>query len=306
MKFVLSLFLWVWACFSIAAQDDFYWVTAEQGDGIFSLLRKQGLDPAKHYKDFLELNTEGLKNGSDLKVGVAYKVPVSKDSFKKTGVLVESEENVEAPIFDKELGKMSLKSETLREAVYYLIAYAGEQGDESFVQDIAKSVAADLITNGAQVYIMDKIELDDASLSDTQKMNSFIETINKKYLQNSGKYQRVLIIRADNKVEKRNMNIAVYHHNKSEQGQRFADNIQNVFEQNSVSNISSTKADRVFKDKTSLYLARNILPAISLITLDDDAKTANEKISLKTDKQKLASLLSNGIMNDFVDLEIEN
>lgn len=306
MKFVLSLSLWVWACFSIAAQDDFYWVTAEQGDGIFSLLRKQGLDPAKHYKDFLELNKEGLKNGSALKIGVDYKVPVSADSFKKTGVVVQSEKQLEAPIFDKELGKMSLKSETLKEAVYYLIAETGKSGDESFVQDIVKSVAADLITNGAQVYIMDKIELGEASLSGTKKMNSYIETINKKYLQNSGKYQRVLIIRADNKVEKRNMNVAVYHYNKSEQGERFADNIQNVFEQNSVSNISSTKADRVFKDKNSLYLARNILPAISLITLDDDATTANEKISLKTDKQKLASLLSNGIMNDYVDLEIEN
>ncbi|GLU43631.1 hypothetical protein [Allomuricauda sp. NBRC 101325] len=306
MKFVFSLFLWVWACFTITAQENFYWVTAEQGDGIFSLLRKQGLDPAKHYKDFLELNKEGLNNGSALKIGVDYKVPVSQDSFKKTGVVVQSEENVEAPIFDKELGKMSLKSETLKEAVYYLIAETSELGDENFVQDIAKSVAADLMTNGAQVYIMDKIDASDTSLSETQKMGSYIETINKKYLQNSGKYQRVLIIRADNKVEKRNMNVAVYHYNKSEQGQRFADNIQNVFEKNSVSNISSTKAERVFTDKSSLYLARNILPAISLITLDDDAKTAQEKISLKTDKQKLASLLSNGIMNDYVDLEIEN
>ncbi|WP_375325541.1 hypothetical protein [Flagellimonas sp. GZD32] len=306
MKFVFSLFLWVWACFTITAQEDFYWVTAEQGDGIFSLLRKQGLDPAKHYKDFLELNTESLKNGSALKVGIDYKVPVAEDSFKKTGIVVQSEKNSEAPIFDKELREMSLKSETLKEAVYYLIAETGELGDESFVQDIAKNVAAELMTNGAQVYIMDKIEQDGTTLTDTQKMGSYIEAINKKYLQNSGKYQRVLIIRADNKVEKRNMNVAVYHYNKSEQGQRFAENIQNVFQKNSVSNISSTKADRVFKDKNSLYLARNILPAISLITLDDDAKTAQEKISMRTDKQKLASLLSNGIMNDYVDLEIEN
>ena len=62
MKSRLSLLFWVWACTFIFAQESTYYkVVAEQGDGIFSLLRKQGLDPAKHYGEFLELNSDKIK-----------------------------------------------------------------------------------------------------------------------------------------------------------------------------------------------------------------------------------------------------
>src|SRR5690606_40436879 len=49
------------------------------------------------------------------------------------------------------------------------------------------------------------------------------------------------------------LDVAVYHYNKSEQGQRFAENIQNVFKQNSVSNRSYKNVDLIFEDKNSLY-----------------------------------------------------
>src|SRR5690606_16087338 len=138
-----------------------------------------------------------------------------------------------------------------------------------------------------------------------QKMGSYIEVINKRYLQNSGKYQRVLVIRADAVSGRENMDVAVYHYNKSEQGQRFAENIQNVFKQNSVSNRSYKNVDLIFEDKNSLYLAKNILPAISLLTLEKASDTSKEKIAVRPDKKRYASLISDGIMNDYVDLEFE-
>jgi N-acetylmuramoyl-L-alanine amidase. len=312
MKILSTLIIWAWACFAIFAQEQpYYKVVAEQGDGIFSMLRKQGLDPAKHYEEFVTLNADQIKDGSYLKVGVEYKIPQSPDSFKKTGVLVKPAEGTETPIFDKELAQMNLKSEKLKDAVYYLIVDSNKNADDNFVKEVAQSLAADLMVNGAKVYILgneipETVVSDSVMITENQRMGKYIEVINKRYLQNSGKYQRVLIIRANGVTEKTNMDVAVYHYNKSEQGQRFAENIKNVFKKNSISNKSYKDVNMIFEDQNSLYLAKNILPAISLLTLENASKESNDKIAVRPDKKKFAGWISNGIMNDYVDLEIEN
>lgn len=310
MKFFPSLLLWVCACSFLFAQDLPNTVIAEQGDGIFSLLRKQGLDPVKHYEEFIKLNEEKIKDGSFLQVGVAYQIPRATDSFKKTGVQILDENGTEEPIFDKELAKMSLKSEKLKDAVYYLIVENDVHQDNGFVRETTQNLASELMVHGAKVYILGNespeiLEETEAETDHTQKMDAYIDAINKRYLQNSGKYQRVLVIRANAVTGKGNMNVAVYHYNKSEEGQRLAENIQNVFKKNSVSR-SSDNSNMIFEDSNSLYLAKNTLPAVSLLTLDNESpKSKEEKISVRPNKKLLANLLTNGIMNDFVDLEIE-
>lgn len=308
MRLMPTLFFWVCACSVILAQEDHYTVVAQPGDGIFSLLRKQGLDPVKHYEEFIKLNSEKIKNGSLLQVGVGYEVPRAEDSFKKTGVVVQSKDGVEQPIFDSELGQMSLKSETLKNAVYYLIV-ENEESAEDYARAITENLAAELMVHGAQVYILGQETADslgsDKPLTQMEKMGNYIEAINKRYIQNSGKYQRVLVIRATGVNAGNQMDVAVYHYNKSELGQRFANNIQNVFKENSISNRTYKNVDMIFDDKGSLYLARNILPAISLITLENTSKKSEEKIAVRLDRKRFANLLTNGIMNDYVDLEIE-
>ncbi|MEC8831095.1 MAG: hypothetical protein VX772_01955, partial [Bacteroidota bacterium] len=134
----------------------------------------------------------------------------------------------------------------------------------------------------------------------------YIKVINKRYLQNTGKYQRVLVIRSEDISEKDNMDVAVYHYNKSSQGQRFAENIQNVFEQNNVSNKAFDNASLIFEDQNSLFLARNVLPAVSLLTIENTTNTSESKISLKPNKKEFANLISNGIINDYVEVEFDN
>lgn len=292
-----------------AQETSYYTVKAEQGDGIFSLLRKQGLDPAKHYEEFVKLNSGNIKNGSFLQVGTAYKIPQAADALKKTGVVVRTGEGAEAPIFDGELAQMSLKSDKLKDAVYYIITEDPQNTENDYVKGVAESLAADLMVHGAKVYIMGDGVSEPSHgelVTANQKMGSYIEVINKRYIQNSGKYQRVLIIRADGVSGKDNMDVAVYHSNKSEEGQRLAENIQNMFKRQSVSNRSYKDINMIFEDKNSLYLARNILPAVSLLTLENASKTSNQKIAVRPDKKQFAGLISDGIMNDYVDLHIEN
>jgi len=305
MNFRLSLLFWVWACTFIFSQENQYTIAiAEQGDGIFSLLRKQGLDPVKHYGEFLALNSDKIKEGSALKLGTEYKIPNASDSFKKTGIIVAPKNEEEAPIFDKELAQMSLKSEKLKDAVYYLIAENRSEGD-SFLRDISQQLAAELMTHGAKVYIMEE-DLPRAKSANENPMGNYVNVINKRYLQHKGKYQRVLVIRNENISGSSAMDVAVYHYNKSSQGQRFAQSIQKVFKQKNISNKTVDEASLIFEDQHSLYLAKNILPAISLLTLEKTSPQSDSKISLKPNKKEFANLISHGIMNDYADVEFEN
>ncbi|MCA0959032.1 hypothetical protein LCL86_08265 [Muricauda ruestringensis] len=305
MNFRLSLLFWVWACTFIFSQENQYTIAiAEQGDGIFSLLRKQGLDPVKHYGEFLALNSDKIKEGSALKLGTEYKIPNASDSFKKTGIIVAPKNEEEAPIFDKELAQMSLKSEKLKDAVYYLIAENRSEGD-SFLSDISQQLAAELMTHGAKVYIMEE-DLPKTKSANENPMGNYVNVINKRYLQHKGKYQRVLVIRSENISGSSAMDVAVYHYNKSSQGQRFAQSIQKVFKQKNISNKTVDEASLIFEDQHSLYLAKNILPAISLLTLEKTSPQSDSKISLKPNKKEFANLISHGIMNDYADVEFEN
>lgn len=294
----------------LIAQEDYYPVVAQQGDGIFSMLRKQGLDPVKYYEAFILLNKDDIKDGSMLHVGREYKIPKTDDSYKNKGVRLLVNQSSEEPIFDAELGKMSHKNSTLKDAVYYIIAEDSAMNRNQFVADIAKNLAAELLEQGASVFIMGdetvKTESLDTSLTKVDRLGNYIEVINRRYLQNQGKYQRLLVIRANSLETRGNLEVSVFHHEKSEQGQRFAQNLQNVFKQHSIANRSS-KDIKIFDDKNTLYLARNTLPAVSLITIDSDKKVAaKEGIPVRSDKRAFASWITNGILKDYADIQMEN
>ena len=64
-KSVFLLFLMV-SSFVLQAQDSLVTVTAEKGDGILSLLRKQGMDPYEVYDDFIAMNVDNLRDSVHL------------------------------------------------------------------------------------------------------------------------------------------------------------------------------------------------------------------------------------------------
>ncbi len=139
-------------------QTSEYVVVAESGDGIFSILRKQGLNPAKYYAQFVELNKKNLRNGSELHLGRAYIIPHAVDSFKKTAVVVKASEFKEEAIFESELATISPKSTKLKNAVIYLISGNNLNKTSSSVnritEEITINLAQELMVHGAQVYLI--------------------------------------------------------------------------------------------------------------------------------------------------------
>ena len=143
----------------VSAQEDYAVVEAQPGDGIFSILRKQGLNPGKYYGEFLELNQDKLVNGSNLKLGEEYKVPLAEDSFKQTVVKVQSKDSLEQPLFDKELAEINPISNKLSEAVIYLIAGNDLRNASDSIRSLSKEIterlARELMIHGAQVYLIE-------------------------------------------------------------------------------------------------------------------------------------------------------
>ena len=88
-----------------SSQDSYKAVRAEQGDGIYSILRKQGLNPSQYINQFIELNQDLLVNGNQLIVGRQYRIPSGKTVSQETN-------NQSATIGNKEIIKIDDAGET--------------------------------------------------------------------------------------------------------------------------------------------------------------------------------------------------
>lgn len=307
-------------CFLVSAQT--VKVKAEQGDGIFSLLRKQGLDPSKYYAEFVELNEKNIKNGSQLYLGREYLIPDAPDSFKKMALNVTEDVKEDLPIFDKELAEISPKSDKLQEAVLYLLP--GINGIKESKQlentrnQIMKNVAKELMVHGAKVYLVEELEEDNEvllgesnleaenAIADRNQMQHFVGTINKHYLQNAGKYQRAVVLNFNENAESsKYYEVSIFHHGKSPQGERFAQTLQGIFSKNSVRKPKENPVE-IFENANNLYLAKNVLPPVTMIDIYGSDKTnKTERISINPREKLLTNIITNGVLTDFANLSIE-
>ena len=184
-SFLLLLWLFLFQLASLAAQDSNKLVRAEQGDGIYSLLRKQGLNPSAYINEFIELNKELLQNGNQLIVGRKYKIPgnsVAKETSQSTTQAVEvtsSETDTDNgqlnryPIFGEAYAYVTPKSEILENTVYYLISghggpdpgaleeYNGKTiAEDEYAYDVTLRLAKELLAHGAKVFMIVRDEND--------------------------------------------------------------------------------------------------------------------------------------------------
>lgn len=195
---LLSILVLLIFC-KMPAQDSLLTVTAKNGDGIFSVLRNQGIDIVKYYAKFIELNEEKIKNGSHLIIGKEYLIPNAPDSFKNMGLSIQLPGGKETPIFNDNLASLKRKDSTLQNAVYYLITDKsnGSEVDSAKLKDeIAQRIAKKLLEHGARVYVLDN------SLNDSLNLMDFASLVNKRFLRHNGAYQRVLVIKADDDLTK--------------------------------------------------------------------------------------------------------
>lgn len=306
LTFIFTFFLFT--ALSLG-QDSIQTVIAQPGDGIFSILRKQGIHPKKYYEAFLELNEGHIKNGSELKQGWPYKIPFAPDSFKNMGRAISLPEGTETPLFDVELAKLDLKSEELKNAVYYLVVE--NEGQNNFIAPMATNLASRLLVNGAKVYLI-KNTVDIGQTADTDleakalfRAQQYVDVVNKRYLKNQGKYQRLLILRGNGSLQSKNLDVSFYHHDGSDEGEKLADNLEAIFGRYSKKTGKSKDTPSVFADNQSLFLARNMLPPITVLSISD-AVAQPVRHLVRKDQRALTRWIANGMLQDYADLEIED
>ncbi len=272
-------------------------VTAKKGDGIYSLLRREGINPVKYYVDFVELNKESLVSGSNLKEGVAYILPEAKDSFKSLGVEIQFPEATEKPIFD-EVAKFVAKDSTLKNTVYYLIS-------NNILSPYIKTLTKRLILKGAKVYTLYQNADNTLEKSERENLGTYVDVINKKYLMHRGRYQRVLVINGNSSLAKSNPQVTIYHHEGSEDGEKLAESIQKSIKATSVTQ-RQLKNSKVLADGDKQYFAKNILPTVTFVEIGKTPGNSENTIKSRVNKKNFTSLITKAILTDYSNANFED
>lgn len=306
LRILLSLLLFTFFSNSLQSQDSLNTVVAKNGDGIFSILRNNGINPVKYYGDFLDLNEENIRNGSELVVGKFYFLPQAPDSFKSMGTLVNVDNFKERPIFDKELGAMKLKDNTLKKTVYHLV-YSRNLETLSITEstpDFMVQLSNDLLIRGAKVYLYERGTTKEMTETEEpteilakSRLGNYITYINKKYLMNNGSFQRVLVFQEENQKDTKDLSVAVHHFDEGEDGKNLAKNLQDIFKKNWKGKVVFEEEASPSVDEAVIYLAKNVLPSITTIDFNFDPSLKSE-IGKSVEKD-LAKHITTGILNDY-------
>jgi N-acetylmuramoyl-L-alanine amidase len=308
-------------------------VTAQSGDGIYSLLRDQGLNPLEHYKDFVQLNEGNLRNGTELYAGRNYQIPYALDNIPVTGTAEVPGSGIQYPIFGKGQEYVEPLSSRLNGTVYYLISGHGGPdpgaierhngktiAEDEYAYDVTLRLARQLLSHGAVVYVIIRdpndgirddraLELDTDEvtfpnetipLSQLERLQQRVDAVNKLYLKHQGAYQRLIVTHVDSRSEGRNIDVFFYHHEKSRNGKRLAESIHKTFQDKYRKYQPNREYTGTFSDRSNLYMVKNTLPAMAYIEIGNIRNKRDQRRIFDPDnRQALAKWISEGLLLDY-------
>lgn len=334
---VVSLFLVV----SAIGQDAYISVKAEKGDGVYSLLRKQGVDPYETFDDFIALNSENLRDSIHLYEGRTYFLPTpySISSIEKVKeeapILVNS---VSYPLFGEAYSDVVIKNTRLKGAVYYLISGHGGPdpgamtkygetfiSEDEYAYDLTLRLARELMAQSATVYVIIqdkddgirderilKMDRDEVAFPDkviplnqTARLRQRVDIVNELHKKHSGQFQRLIVTHVDSRSKGQNIDVFFYHHAKSKNGKKLAESIHETFKLKYKKYQPNRTYTGTFQDRTSLYLVKKTHPAMTFIEIGNIRNKKDQKRILQPDnRQALAKWISEGVIKDFESGEI--
>ncbi|TXK37037.1 N-acetylmuramoyl-L-alanine amidase [Pontibacter qinzhouensis] len=160
------------------AQQNYQKVEAKSGDGIFTLLRRHGLNYSEHAAQFLELNRENLGKNNSLIIGKTYLLPLkttetgtaaTEANTAKAGstATASSARVLNVPLFGPKHARVEVKDQQLSGAVFYVSAGHGgpdpgaigkygshSLSEDEYAYDVSIRLARALMEHGATVYMI--------------------------------------------------------------------------------------------------------------------------------------------------------
>ncbi len=332
-----KLFLFLAILFShqlILAQDSIVTVTAEKGDGIYSLLRKQGVNPYKYFDKFVAINQSNLRDSIHLYAGRTYKIPpiIKIDTDKIDVVEKENKVIVSHEIFGEKFKDTEVVSTRLKGNIYYLISGHGGPdpgtvtkyknkllAEDEYAYDITLRLAKELISHSATVYMIVRDEDDGIRnkrlltvdhdervypkkkipLNQMKRLIQRTEVVNGLYQKHKGAYRRLIVTHIDSRSKGENIDVFFYHHKKSKNGQRLAESIHKVFQKKYKKYQPNRDYNGTFSHR-NLYLVNYTLPAMAYIEIGNlQNKKDQKRIIYPINRQALAEWIAQGVLNDF-------
>ncbi|WP_235861287.1 N-acetylmuramoyl-L-alanine amidase family protein [Pontibacter flavimaris] len=313
-------------------------VVAEDGDGIYLLLRRHGLEPAEHLQNFLELNQDKLGQDNSLYAGKTYLLPTASAGGTTAAATPEKAAPAPAavlvePLFGENYERVEILDRQLQGSVYYLVAghsgpdpgAIGKYGpyqlsEDEYAYDVTIRLARRLMEHGATVYMiiqdpddgirdenilpMDTDEVgyygDPVPHGQTQRLRSRVADINRLYQRHKGQHQRMLSIHIDSRSKGQNIDVFFYHHENSTPGLALAQRIHEVF---------TTKYNRyqpnrdyfgTVTPRSSLYVVKYSHPPTVFVELGNIKNDKDQRrFVIPNNRQALANWLCDGIIADY-------
>jgi N-acetylmuramoyl-L-alanine amidase len=332
-QFCLFLFFLISsASFSFA--QSYKTVTVKSGDGIYSILRDNGI-PASYINKFIELNESTLKGSKELKTGQTYKLPILEEAntnSSSTKTTSTSSNTKRFSIFGSEHQDVEIVSNKLNGAIYYLVsghggpdpgAVAKYKGktlcEDEYAYDITLRLARNLLSNGATVYMITRDNNDGIRngwylapdkdekcypnltipLNQNARLRQRKDAVNKLYEKYKGKYQRLIVLHVDSRSTREKIDVFFYHDKRSNAGKELATNLRNTFD----SKYNQHQPGRGYQGTVStrnLYMLKYSWPVATFIELGNiNHERDLKRFIIEDNRQALSNWLGDGLINDY-------
>ena len=331
---VIILFFFVLSAYS----QDYKTVKAQQGDGIFSILRRNDLPPGEYQSKFIELNKDKLGKNNTLIVGQTYKLPIKSAVAKAAETKVNTEvKSTKGPdftikLFGPSYQKVTVIDKKLSGAVFYLISGHGgpDPGatgrlnnallcEDEYAYDVTLRLARKLMEHSATVYVIvqdPKDGIRDESIlrsskdevcygnlkipkGQTARLNQRKDIVNNLYNKHKDAYQRLIEIHVDSRSKGQNVDVFFYHAQNSKNGKKLATTFQQVFREK----YNQHQPDRGYKGTVSernLHILRNSnMPAVYIELGNIHHFRDQQRFMIADNRQALANWLTEGIIRDY-------
>lgn len=300
----------------------------QKGDGIHSFLRRNKLDPKEYQEEFIRLNKNKLGKNNTLLAGVKYQLPSAKNGSSTTSSDGKSGNN---PLFGSKYANYPIQSNKLKGACFFLVAGHGgpDPGavakvdgrtlhEDEYAYDITLRLARALLMEGATVHIIiqdakDGIR-DDKYLTNsnretcmgraipqkqTPRLKQRSDKINELSKKSTAKYKRSIFIHLDSRSQKQQIDVFFYHHPKSTQGKRLANNLKKTFDNKYRQHQPNRGYSGTVSDR-NLYVLNNTTPVGVFIELGNLQNSYDRRRFLDYDnRQALANWICQALITDY-------
>ncbi len=136
-------------------------------------------------------------------------------------------------------------------------------------------------------------------LGQLARLEQRVEIVNKLYLKNAGKYQRLIVTHVDSRSKGQNIDVFFYYHEKSKNGRGLTESIHKTFQKKYKKYQPNRQYTGTFSDRSNLFLVKNTLPAMAYIEIGNIRNQKDQRRILNPDnRQALANWISQGILLD--------